>query len=103
MEVDEGSDQVSHLAPLDAVHVSLKNASTEDEKYHNLMRWLKWLHTVHFSLFFLIFPILFKHFRSCYLSELRHEKNWLVSNRPAELQESVAVLEFWLFATIESV
>ena len=25
-----------------AVHVRLKNAFTEDEKYHNLMSWLKY-------------------------------------------------------------
>ena len=32
MEVDKGSDQVSHLAPL--------NEILEDEKNHNLMSWL---------------------------------------------------------------
>ena len=31
-----------HLAPLDAAHVHLRNEFTEDEKRHNLMRWLKY-------------------------------------------------------------
>ena len=32
--------KIRRLAPLDAVHARLKNEFTEDEKYHNLMRWL---------------------------------------------------------------
>ena len=44
MEVDEGSDQKSDIYPrLMAAHARLKNEFTEDEKYHNLMRWLKYL------------------------------------------------------------
>ena len=41
MEVDEGSDQTSNIWPhWKAAHVRFKEF-TEDEKYHNLMRWLK--------------------------------------------------------------
>ena len=41
MEVDEGSDQKSDNQPhWKAAHAHLKNEFTEDEKYHNLMRWL---------------------------------------------------------------
>ena len=32
--------KIGHLAPLDAAHAGLKNEFT-DEKYHNLMSWLK--------------------------------------------------------------
>ena len=39
MEADEG--RVGHLAPLEAAHARLKNEFTEDEKCHNLMRWLR--------------------------------------------------------------
>ena len=42
MEVVEGSDQISDVYPhWMAVHALLKNEYTEDEKYHNLMSWLK--------------------------------------------------------------
>ena len=42
MEVDEGSDQKSDIQPhWMAVHARLKNEFTEDEKCHNLKRWLK--------------------------------------------------------------
>ena len=41
MEVDEGSDQKSDiLSHWMAAHACLKNDFMEDEKYHNLMRWL---------------------------------------------------------------
>ena len=41
MKVDERSDQKSDIKPhWMAVHVRLKNEFMEDEKYHNLMRWL---------------------------------------------------------------
>ena len=30
----------TQLAPWMAAHARLKNEFTEDEKYHNLMRWL---------------------------------------------------------------
>ena len=41
MEVDEGSDQKSDIwSHWKAAHARLKNEFTEDEKYHNLMRWL---------------------------------------------------------------
>ena len=41
MGVDEGSDQKSDIKPhWVAGHVRLKKEFTEDEKYHNLMRWL---------------------------------------------------------------
>ena len=46
MEVDEGSDQKSDIQPRwMAVHACLKNDFMEEEKYHNLMRWLicQWL------------------------------------------------------------
>ena len=42
MEVDEESDQKSDiLRHKMAAYARLKNEFTEDEKYHNLMRWLK--------------------------------------------------------------
>ena len=34
--------KIRHLAPLDAAHARLKNEFTEEEKYHNLMRWLNY-------------------------------------------------------------
>ena len=35
--------KIGHLSPLDiAAHMRLKNEFTEAEKYHDLMRWLKW-------------------------------------------------------------
>ena len=41
MEVDKGLDQKSDIEPgWTAVHALFKNAFMEDEKYHNLMRWL---------------------------------------------------------------
>ena len=41
MEVDERSDQKSDIWPhWMAAHARLKNEFTEDEKRHNLMRWL---------------------------------------------------------------
>ena len=41
MEVDEGSNQKSHIQPHRmAAHARLKNEITEDGKYHNLMTWL---------------------------------------------------------------
>ena len=41
MEVDEGSDQTSDIYPYwMAAHARLKNEFKEDEKCHNLMRWL---------------------------------------------------------------
>ena len=41
MEVDEGSDQKSDIKPNRmSAHARLKNEFTEDEKYHNLLRWL---------------------------------------------------------------
>ena len=43
MEVDKGSDQKSDIQPhWMAGHARLKNEFTEDEKCHNLMRWLKY-------------------------------------------------------------
>ena len=40
----KGSDQKSDIyRHWMAEHVCLKNEFTEDEKYHNLMRWLKWI------------------------------------------------------------
>ena len=42
MEVDEWSDQISDIHPhRTAAHACLKNEFTEDEKYHNLISWLK--------------------------------------------------------------
>ena len=42
MEVDEGSERNSDIQPQwMTAYARLKNAFTEDEKYHNLMRWLK--------------------------------------------------------------
>ena len=42
MEVDEESDQKSDICPhWMAVHARLKNEFTEDDKCHNLVRWLK--------------------------------------------------------------
>ena len=38
MEADEGSDKFQTSSP--TVHARLKNEFSEDEKYHNLMRWL---------------------------------------------------------------
>ena len=32
--------KIRQLAPLEAAHACLKNEFTEDEKCHNLMRWL---------------------------------------------------------------
>ena len=44
MEVDEESDQKSNFYPhWLAAHAHLKNEFMEDEKYHILMTWLKWL------------------------------------------------------------
>ena len=44
MVVDEGSDQKSDMKPRwMAAHARLKNEFTEDEMYHNLMRWLKYV------------------------------------------------------------
>ena len=44
MEVDEGSDQKLDIyRHWMAAHAHLKNEFTEDEKYHNLMNWLKYL------------------------------------------------------------
>ena len=41
MEVDEGSDKKPDSMPhWMASHARLKIEFTEDEKYHNLMRWL---------------------------------------------------------------
>ena len=34
--------KIRHLAPLDGWDADLKNEFTEDEKCHNLMRWLKY-------------------------------------------------------------
>ena len=46
---DEGSDQKSDILPhWMAAHARLKNEFTEDEKYHNLMRWLIYL--IHLTL-----------------------------------------------------
>ena len=43
MQVDEGSDQKSDIeSHWMAAHAHLKNEFMEDEKYHNLMTWLKW-------------------------------------------------------------
>ena len=43
MEVDEGPNQnIRHTAPLDACSCALKDWFTEDEKYHNVMKWLKY-------------------------------------------------------------
>ena len=40
-EVDKGSDQTPVIQPhWMAGHALLKNEFTEDEKYHNLMKWL---------------------------------------------------------------
>ena len=40
MKIDEASDQTSDIYPhLMAAHARLKNKFTEDENYHNLMRW----------------------------------------------------------------
>ena len=42
MEVDEESNQKSDIYPhLVAVRARLRKEFTKDEKYHNLMRWLK--------------------------------------------------------------
>ena len=42
MGVDEGSDQNSDIyRHWMAAHAHLKNEFMEDEKYHNLMTWLK--------------------------------------------------------------
>ena len=43
MEVDKGSKQKSDfLTHCMAVHACLKSEFMEDEKYHNLMSWLKY-------------------------------------------------------------
>ena len=42
MEKDEGSDKkIRHLVLWMAAHARLKNEFSGDEKYHNLMTWLK--------------------------------------------------------------
>ena len=41
--------KIRHLAP----HAHLKNEFTEDEKYHNLMRWLKYSNFVKYLAFFM--------------------------------------------------
>ena len=47
MEIDEVSDQKSDIYPnWMAAYAHLKNEFTEDEKYHNLMRWLNCSNTV---------------------------------------------------------
>ena len=38
--------KIRHIAPLDGCASRLKNEFTEDEKYHNLMRWLICKHVV---------------------------------------------------------
>ena len=38
--------KIRHIAPLDGCASRLKNEFTEDEKYHNLMRWLICKHIV---------------------------------------------------------
>ena len=44
MEVVEGSDQKSDIWPhWMAAHARLKNEFMEDEKCHNLMRWLNYI------------------------------------------------------------
>ena len=41
MEIDKGFDLKSEIClHWMAAHVRLKNELTEDDKYHNLMRWL---------------------------------------------------------------
>ena len=41
LEVDKESNQNSYIYPhWMAAHVRLKNEFTEDEKYHNLIRWI---------------------------------------------------------------
>ena len=37
--------KIRHLAHWMAAHAHLKNEFTEDEKYHNLMSWLNFLHS----------------------------------------------------------
>ena len=50
MEVDKGIHQKSDIWPHSmAANVRLKNDITEDEKYHNLMSWLKCLISVLFD------------------------------------------------------
>ena len=52
MEVDEESDQKSDIKPhWTAAHSRLKNEFTEDEKYHNLMRWLNYRYDSSYHLY----------------------------------------------------
>ena len=37
----KGLRKIRHLSPLDGCACVMKNEFTEDEKYHNLMTWLK--------------------------------------------------------------
>ena len=62
MEVDKGYDQTSDIHPhWMAAHARLKNESTEDEKYHNLMSWLNCtfisVNKVHFMLVCIMYTV----------------------------------------------
>ena len=60
IEVDEGSDQKSDTSPhWMAAHAHLKNEITEDEKCHNLMRWLRCSIVVLTSRHLMLSPALF--------------------------------------------
>ena len=49
-----------------AAHARLRNESTEDEKNHNLMRWLiLWLELAHLDMIFMFVFLIQCHMRDC--------------------------------------